>query len=89
MYLHPVYREHGCMNTHPPSYPQPENGACMNSGKLSRMPNQPRTPIRGVRIPDDLWDEAKLLAARDGTSVSEVVRKCLAHYVDKNRTCGD
>jgi hypothetical protein len=39
------------------------------------------TPLRAVRVPDDLWDAA-LAAARDrGESVSEVVRRALAAYV--------
>lgn len=51
----------------------------MNSGgKLSRMPNQPATTIRGVRVPDDLWAEAKEVAAAEGfAGVSAMIRDCL------------
>lgn len=45
------------------------------------MPNQPATPIRGVRIPDDLWQEALRIAHDRGETVSEVVRRALERYV--------
>lgn len=38
------------------------------------------TRIRGVRIPDAVWDAAKARAAREGTTVSEVVRRYLARW---------
>jgi metal-responsive CopG/Arc/MetJ family transcriptional regulator len=57
-----------------------------NAGKLSRMPNQPRTTIRGIRVPDELWEESKLVAAAEGFSgVSEMVRDCLEHRVAEHR----
>jgi antitoxin component of RelBE/YafQ-DinJ toxin-antitoxin module len=46
------------------------------------VPNQPKTPVRTVRVPDDIWDEAVRLAAERGTNVSEIVRSCLARYGD-------
>lgn len=53
----------------------------MNTGKLSRVPNQPKTPIRGVRVPDELWDAARAKAADEKESVSDVVRRALEAYV--------
>jgi hypothetical protein len=49
------------------------------------LPDQPKTPIRGVRIPDDLWRSAQDKAAAEGTTVSEVVRDCLARWVGITR----
>lgn len=47
-------------------------------GRLSRMPNQPATTIRGVRVPDDLWEESKVVAKAEGfKGVSEMIRDCL------------
>jgi hypothetical protein len=43
------------------------------------MPNQPRTTIRGIRIPDELWEDSKLIAEEEGYEggVSEMVREDL------------
>lgn len=49
------------------------------------MPNQPKTKIRGVRIPDDLWTEAQAVAAERGEDVSSVLRAALTRYVKRNR----
>lgn len=55
-------------------------------GRLSRMPNQPATTIRGIRIPDDLWEEAKAIAQDEGfSSASEMVRDCLERRVAKHK----
>lgn len=46
------------------------------------MPNQPATTIRGIRIPDELWEQSKVVAAAEGFSgVSEMVRDCLEKRV--------
>lgn len=45
------------------------------------MPNQPKTPVRGVRVPDALWDAAKERAAQRGESVTDVVIRALTKYV--------
>lgn len=44
-------------------------------------PNQPKTPIRGVRIPEKTWKAAQDKAAAEGRNVSDVVRKCLESYI--------
>jgi hypothetical protein len=41
------------------------------------MPNQPKTPNRTVRIPDDIWTPAVLVAQANNTTVSEVIRSLL------------
>lgn len=45
------------------------------------MPNQPRTPARSVRIPDELWRAALHKAEERGESVSDVLRRALERYV--------
>ena len=58
-------------------------------GRLSRVPNQPKTPIRGFRIPDDLYLAAKAKAEARGEDMSTVVRAALMRYVKrKDRTPG-
>lgn len=50
------------------------------------MPNQPKTPLRSLRVDDALWDEAVAIAKDRGESVSEdVLRSALRRYVAKNR----
>lgn len=43
------------------------------------MPNP--TPLRNVRVPDDLWDAAMSKALDRGESLSEVIRRALEKYV--------
>lgn len=50
-------------------------------GTLPRVPNQPRTPLRSFRIPDDLYEAAQKASADNGESVSDVVRRSLERYV--------
>lgn len=49
------------------------------------MPNAPKTKIRGVRIPDDLWADAQAMAADEGGDVSSYVRDDLARRVRRWR----
>lgn len=44
------------------------------------MPNQPKTPMRSVRISDDVWEAAKTKAAEKGESMTDVIRKALESY---------
>lgn len=39
------------------------------------------TPLRSIRIPDELWDLAVAVASDRGTSVSAVIRRALESYV--------
>ena len=45
------------------------------------MPNQPKTPVRSVRIPDDVWRAAQAKAAAEGETVTDVVLRALKRYV--------
>ncbi len=50
------------------------------------MPNQPATPLRSLRIPDEEWEAAQRVAADRGETVTDVVRRALRRYV---RELGD
>lgn len=52
-------------------------------GKLLRVPNQPKTPLKSFRIPEDLYVAAQAKAAERGESVSEIVRAALERYVKR------
>jgi predicted transcriptional regulator len=43
--------------------------------------NQPKTPKHGVRIPDDLWEAAKRVAADRDETLTQVIRRALERYV--------
>lgn len=45
------------------------------------MPNQPATPNRTVRVPDELWEAAKRKAADRGETVTAVILRALTRYV--------
>jgi hypothetical protein len=51
------------------------------------MSNQPRpgNPARAVRVEDELWNEAKAIAAKRGDSLSDVMRQALERYVKRHR----
>lgn len=40
-----------------------------------------KTPTRGIRVPDDLWEAAQAVAAERGETVSGVVVDRLRQYV--------
>jgi predicted HicB family RNase H-like nuclease len=50
------------------------------------MPNKPRPENRHrmVRVEDELWEAAKLAAAANNTTISQVVRDALKRYVARN-----
>ena len=52
-------------------------------GTLTRVPNQPKTPVRGVRVPDELWEAAKAKAVERGEDLSTVIRAALERYVKR------
>lgn len=39
------------------------------------------TPIRSVRVPDDLWVAVKAKATAEGTTVTQVIVRALRRYV--------
>lgn len=55
----------------------------MTPTTVSRVPNQPKTPMHSFRCPDELWEAAKATADKRGESVAEVLRKTLERYVKR------
>lgn len=53
----------------------------MTRASVRRVPNQPKTPQRTVRVTDDLWAAARKHAAADGITVTDVVVRALGQYV--------
>lgn len=41
------------------------------------------TPLRAVRVPDELWDAALSCTRADGRTVTDVVVEALRAYVDE------
>jgi hypothetical protein len=41
----------------------------------------PETPLRAVRIADDIWTLARRKAAENGETVTDVVRRALVDYI--------
>ncbi len=39
------------------------------------------TTVRGVRVPDELWEAAQAEAERRGEALSEAIRRALTRYV--------
>lgn len=39
------------------------------------------TPVRTIRVPDDLWNAAKNKAASEGNKLGDVLRAMLEDYV--------
>lgn len=53
----------------------------MTGPRLTTVANQPKTPIRSFRIPDEVYLPAKAKAAERGDTLTDVVRKALEEYV--------
>lgn len=47
-----------------------------------RMP----TPVRSLRVPDDLWTAARDTAARRGELIGDVLIRALERYVHRHAT---
>lgn len=45
------------------------------------VPNQPQTPGRSVRVPDDLWEAVRRIADSEGVTMTEIVIRALRRYV--------
>ena len=44
------------------------------------MPNKPRTPVRGIRIHDDVWNAAQERAKAEGTTMTAIITKAVEKY---------
>lgn len=56
----------------------------MTPATVRRVPNQPKTPQRSFRIPNDVYDAAKVKAAAKGETVTDVVVRALKRYGSKS-----
>lgn len=45
------------------------------------VPNQPATPNRTIRVPDELWEAAMRVAHDNGETVTAVIIRALTRYV--------
>ena len=48
----------------------------------------PTTPLRSVRVPDDVWGAAKAKAEAEGRTVSDVLVGALRRYITRPRKSG-
>lgn len=44
-----------------------------------------RTPVRHVRIGDEIWEQVERIADQDDTTLTDVVRTALTEYIAKRR----
>lgn len=44
-----------------------------------------KTPLRNIRVPDELWDAAKKEAAAEGRSLTDVILGDLHRYVTRRQ----
>lgn len=56
----------------------------MTRGKIVRVPNQPATPKRSIRVPDEMWLTARANAAERGEDLASIVRDAIDKY---NKRC--
>lgn len=49
---------------------------------MATVANQPKTPHRTIRVPDEVWLPAKVKAESEGSNLSEKIREWLVAYVD-------
>ena len=42
------------------------------------------TPVRNVRVPDDLWNAAKAAAEEQGRTVTDVITAALRRFVERH-----
>jgi hypothetical protein len=49
--------------------------------RVRKVPNQPATPNRTIRVPDEIWEPAVKKAHDEGTTVTEVIVKCLERFL--------
>ena len=47
------------------------------------------TPLRAIRVPDDLWDAALRHAQQRGDTLSDVIRDALRSYLTRQRDDAD
>lgn len=48
---------------------------------MGSVPNQPKTPTRSFRVPDDIYLPAREKADAEGRTLTEVVNEALVAYI--------
>lgn len=61
----------------------------MTGATMPPVPNTPGTPRHSVRLSDELWADARLMAEEQGLTVSDVVRQDLERRVKRWRKTRD
>ncbi|GAA2577161.1 hypothetical protein GCM10009862_15610 [Microbacterium binotii] len=49
---------------------------------MGDVPNKPGTPVRAVRVADDIWLPAKAKAKSEGVFLPEIIRAGLEEYIE-------
>lgn len=62
----------------------PSAFAVHTDGRINRVADDPRTPIRTLRVPPELWDRAMRIAEKRGESLSQIMRAALERYVRRH-----
>jgi hypothetical protein len=50
-------------------------------GRISTVPNKPKTPVRGIRVDDEIWRAAQAKAKAEGRTLTGVLVAYLKRYV--------
>jgi hypothetical protein len=50
-------------------------------GRIGRVPNQPKTQHRSVRIDDPEWNDAEAATARMGTDRAKIINQFIRWYL--------
>jgi hypothetical protein len=53
------------------------------------VPNQPKTPVRSFRIPDDIYVPAHEKAKAEGDNLADIVKDALLEYVGDDYDSSD
>lgn len=48
---------------------------------LGMTPNQPKTPIRSVRVPDEKWFPGMAYAHADGETMTDVILRAIDDHI--------
>lgn len=57
---------------------------CAHVHSVATVSIVPETPIRRVRVSDDIWDAANDAAKANGETLSVVIRRALIQYTKDN-----
>lgn len=58
---------------------------CLVTGYASAVPTQRSTPQHTVAVDEDLWQNARKIAALRHEKISDVIRQALVRYVQRHK----